>query len=302
MPLASRHCKQRRARDEMIEQDRDHLRLERRPVGPRRGGDRNEIAPEEHPVTSPRSNSAAASGEAAAASSSTKFAGAGCHHLLARQELERGRVGRGFGFDEHGPVACRDWARIKGSADSGAHLHWPLGNPCSLALHAGAIDRHVHSAPPAVPLLASLRCSPRRRSAPPMARPAPRCAQALARATCAVALSRAATSRATRNGCSANCPTACAMPCARTGCRRGRSRSGSGWMSARSMSRTTSAALPTCSNIWCSASRNISPRAQAIPTWQRLGATFGSDTNAETGPVSTTYKLDLPNATPGFAR
>ncbi len=34
----------------------------------------------------------------------------------------------------------------------------------------------------------------------------------------------------------------------------------------------------------------------AIPTWQRLGATFGSDTNAETSPISTTYKLDLPDA------
>lgn len=34
--------------------------------------------------------------------------------------------------------------------------------------------------------------------------------------------------------------------------------------------------------------------AQAIPTWQRLGATFGSDTNAETSPTGTTYKLDLP--------
>ncbi|MFC0590568.1 M16 family metallopeptidase [Novosphingobium aquiterrae] len=35
----------------------------------------------------------------------------------------------------------------------------------------------------------------------------------------------------------------------------------------------------------------------AIPAFQRLGATFGSDTNAETSPVSTTFKLDLPNAT-----
>ena len=35
--------------------------------------------------------------------------------------------------------------------------------------------------------------------------------------------------------------------------------------------------------------------AQAIPTWQRLGATFGSDTNAETSPTQTAYKLDLPN-------
>ena len=38
--------------------------------------------------------------------------------------------------------------------------------------------------------------------------------------------------------------------------------------------------------------------AQAIPTWQRLGASFGNDTNAETSPTHTAYKLDLPNATP----
>ncbi len=39
-------------------------------------------------------------------------------------------------------------------------------------------------------------------------------------------------------------------------------------------------------------------QAAAIPTWQRLGATFGSDTNAETSPTQTVYKLDLPNVTP----
>ena len=38
--------------------------------------------------------------------------------------------------------------------------------------------------------------------------------------------------------------------------------------------------------------------AQAIPTWQRLGATFGSDTNAETTPTHTVFKVDLPGATP----
>ena len=38
--------------------------------------------------------------------------------------------------------------------------------------------------------------------------------------------------------------------------------------------------------------------AQAIPTWQRLGATFGNDTNAETTPTQTVLKLDLPDATP----
>lgn len=37
-------------------------------------------------------------------------------------------------------------------------------------------------------------------------------------------------------------------------------------------------------------------KAEAIPTWQRLGATFGSDTNAETTPTHTVYKLDLPAA------
>ena len=33
---------------------------------------------------------------------------------------------------------------------------------------------------------------------------------------------------------------------------------------------------------------------EAIPTWQRLGATLGHDTNAETTPTHTVYKIDLP--------
>ena len=37
---------------------------------------------------------------------------------------------------------------------------------------------------------------------------------------------------------------------------------------------------------------------EAKRVWQRLGATFGSDTNAQTSPTQTTYKLDLPSATP----
>jgi zinc protease len=37
---------------------------------------------------------------------------------------------------------------------------------------------------------------------------------------------------------------------------------------------------------------------EAIPTWQRLGATLGSDTNAETTTTQTVFKIDLPNATP----
>lgn len=36
---------------------------------------------------------------------------------------------------------------------------------------------------------------------------------------------------------------------------------------------------------------------EAKRIWQRLGTTFGSDTNAQTGFTGTTYKLDLPSAT-----
>lgn len=36
----------------------------------------------------------------------------------------------------------------------------------------------------------------------------------------------------------------------------------------------------------------------AIASFQRLGASFGTDTNAETSPTHTVFKLDLPNATP----
>lgn len=38
--------------------------------------------------------------------------------------------------------------------------------------------------------------------------------------------------------------------------------------------------------------------AQAIAAWQRLGASFGTDTNAETTPLHTVFKIDLPDATP----
>jgi len=40
------------------------------------------------------------------------------------------------------------------------------------------------------------------------------------------------------------------------------------------------------------------PEGAAIATFQRLGATFGSDTNAVTSTTQTVFKLDLPNATP----
>ena len=40
------------------------------------------------------------------------------------------------------------------------------------------------------------------------------------------------------------------------------------------------------------------PDGEAKRIWQRFGITFGSDSNAQTTPTETVYKLDLPNATP----
>ena len=40
------------------------------------------------------------------------------------------------------------------------------------------------------------------------------------------------------------------------------------------------------------------PDGESKRIWQRLGVTFGSDSNASTTFTATTYKLDLPNATP----
>ncbi|AKM10511.1 M16 family metallopeptidase [Croceicoccus naphthovorans] len=37
---------------------------------------------------------------------------------------------------------------------------------------------------------------------------------------------------------------------------------------------------------------------ETIPKWENLGATFGSDTNAETTPTHTVYKLDVPDMNP----
>jgi zinc protease len=40
------------------------------------------------------------------------------------------------------------------------------------------------------------------------------------------------------------------------------------------------------------------PDGEAKRIWQRFGVTFGSDSNAQTTPTQTSYKLDLPNVTP----
>src|SRR3546814_16783242 len=46
----------------------------------------------------------------------------------------------------------------------------------------------------------------------------------------------------------------------------------------------------------CSSDLGV-PDGEARRIWQRLGATFGSDTNAQTTPTQTVYQLDLPAAT-----
>src|SRR3546814_12569813 len=43
-------------------------------------------------------------------------------------------------------------------------------------------------------------------------------------------------------------------------------------------------------------SRHV-PDGESKRIWQRLGVTFGSDSNAQTTPTVTTYALDLPQAT-----
>jgi len=40
------------------------------------------------------------------------------------------------------------------------------------------------------------------------------------------------------------------------------------------------------------------PDGESKRIWQRLGVSFGSDSNAQTTPTQTTYKLDLPSAAP----
>ena len=40
------------------------------------------------------------------------------------------------------------------------------------------------------------------------------------------------------------------------------------------------------------------PSGEARRAWQRLGVSFGSDSNASTGATATTYQLDIPTATP----
>ena len=106
-------------------------------------------------------------------------------------------------------------------------------------------------------------------------------------------LPRPRTFRKTRNGCSARCQRVALRRCGGTAC------AGPGFdprpHRRRSLyERDSERGYATCSSICCSVRANIST-PQAIPTWQRLGATFGSDTNAETSPTHTVFKLDCRN-------
>ena len=83
----------------------------------------------------------------------------------------------------------------------------------------------------------------------------------------------------------------------RNGVPPGRWRCGCASTRARSTRRTTSAGSRIFIEHLSFRGSEYVPDSQAKRIWQRFGATFGSDSNAQTTPVSTTYKLDLPAAT-----
>ena len=100
--------------------------------------------------------------------------------------------------------------------------------------------------------------------------------------------------RATANGSSARWTMACAMPCATTACRRIRSRSACASTPVR-CTRQKRARLCASARAYAVPREQISGPGRGDPTWQRLGATFGSDTNAETSPTHTSTSSICPN-------
>ena len=171
-------------------------------------------------VTSPVSKMAWASGRGLGLFGGGEFARAGWHHRAAGQELERRRVGRGFGFDEHAR-RCRDDGHAR--ATRGCDIH------CPFIAFADYVAPHDYSVARA---RRSCFIRPRRLAAGCGAgRPAaldgrrarrrpsrPRCRRRqYARAGRSVALSRHRHPGRSRNGSSARCPTGCAMRCAENG-------------------------------------------------------------------------------------
>src|SRR5690554_2393601 len=89
--------------DEMIQQDRDDLRLEHRPFGTGSRGNGNEVASEKHPSHFASVEQRLRERGCAGFLGRGEVACAGGHDGLPRKELERCRVRGGFGLDEHAP-------------------------------------------------------------------------------------------------------------------------------------------------------------------------------------------------------
>ncbi len=100
--IGSAGLEQRHLRGEMIHQDAEHIGLEVAPFDARRRGHRHEVRSEEHAghIAEPEQSGGERRG--------LGFLGRGevaralFHHGAAGQELQRGRIGGGFGFDQHG--------------------------------------------------------------------------------------------------------------------------------------------------------------------------------------------------------
>ena len=87
------------------------------------------------------------------------------------------------------------------------------------------------------------------------------------------------------------------MRCGATACRRGRSRSGCGSTPGSLYEKENERGFAHLLEHMSFRASEYVPDGEAKRVWQRLGATFGSDSNAQTTPTQTVYRLDLPSAT-----
>ena len=83
----------------------EHLRLQRLPVGRVGLGDGDEVAAEEHARDAAAARTARWPAGCARRRGGGEIGRAGAHDVAARQEFQRGGVGRAFGLDEHGPAS-----------------------------------------------------------------------------------------------------------------------------------------------------------------------------------------------------
>ena len=105
----------------MVEQDLEHLRLERPPFGARRRRHRDEVAAEEDALDLAGREDRLGERRGLGLFRRREIARAGIHHLAARKEFQGRGVGRGLGLDQHETdvalSAARDQGRRRFPAD-----------------------------------------------------------------------------------------------------------------------------------------------------------------------------------------